>query len=323
MRIASAPIRYPIAATLLLAGVLSAAAYRFQSRRLHRSTPGPSAQSRYWLRKTYVDSAYAAVLMGDSRTYNALAPEVLAPIAPGGGILNFGYPDGGFNPLMFRAAERKFAPGCRRRILVLGVTPNAMTPKKGALNLRYKEQLAQRADVVFAHLRLGPLMRFFESMAPAEVLDALCASGRTVERAYGDDGWMPESWSPANPRQQLPVFAEKFRGNPVDPALVDGLVAQVGDWTAAGYVVVGYRPPTTPAMRALEDSLSGFDYAGFASRFRAAGGRWIPCDERGLASFDGSHLDRESALAFSRAMRDSILGILAATPARASEESDP
>ena len=59
--------------------------------------------------------------------------------------------------------------------------------------------------------------------------------------------------------------------------------------------MLGFRPPTTPAMLDLEERLSGFDEARFARRFEEAGGSWVALAREGWRSYDGSHLHEDSA----------------------------
>ena len=292
--------------TALLAAPVCAGFYLANTALVHVDVPAPTAQNRFWILKTFVDSAYDMVLMGDSRSYNGLSPEILAETEPGMRVLNFGYADGGFNPLIFRAAERKFAPDARRRILVLGVSPNSMTPKRGGRNLRYLEQHGKSPDYVFAHLRMAPFLSWFDSFEPAEMLDRRFTATARIRREYHAHGWLSETWDPPNPRQQLPFFIARFKDNAASKELADGLISQVGRWRSEGYEVFGFRPPNTPEMVSMEDSLSGLDYADLETRFREAGGTWFRFEGLGLQSFDGSHLDRQSAVRFSRAMRDSI-----------------
>lgn len=75
---------------------------------------------------------------------------------------------------------------------------------------------------------------------------------------------------------------------------------RVEKWTKQGIIVFGVRPPSTAEMVKLEEALSGFDESDFVQKFIKAGGIWIPVDTAGLESYDGSHLERKSAIAFSK-----------------------
>ena len=53
-------------------------------------------------------------------------------------------------------------------------------------------------------------------------------------------------------------------------------------------------------MVELEKELSGFNQAEFVDAFKEAGGIWIDIDPTAYDSFDGSHLQSQSALELSR-----------------------
>ena len=58
--------------------------------------------------------------------------------------------------------------------------------------------------------------------------------------------------------------------------------------------------PVSPAMRELEGELSGFDLQAFVDVFEEAGGIWVGLSQETYLSYDGSHLDRDVAIRFSR-----------------------
>jgi hypothetical protein len=277
---------------------------------IHAKVPVPSVQHHFWVQKTFTDSAYDMVLMGDSRTYNGLSPAILSEVKPGLRVLNFGYADGGFNARIFRAAETKFARDAKTRILILGVSPNSMTPKRGGRNLRYLEQVNKPADHRVAYSHLVPILKHFDSFEPTWLMDQRFSTSTAIWREYHPHGWLAETWQPPNPRQQLPFFTARFKDNAASQEMADQLIAQVAQWKAQDYLIFGFRPPNTDDMVAMEDTLSGLDYVRLAERFNEVGGHWLSVRNTQWRSFDGSHLDKASAILFSEAMRDSVRAYL-------------
>jgi hypothetical protein len=123
---------------------------------------------------------------------------------------------------------------------------------------------------------------------------------------FHDDGWMATWTVPAEPSREVARYRGIFSGTQVSTELIEALVEQTVRWTQQGVFAIGFRPPTTDAMQALEDKLSGFDENGFIRLFEGAGGRWIRIPSGLYESYDGSHLDKESAIGLSKDLAVSI-----------------
>ena len=73
------------------------------------------------------------------------------------------------------------------------------------------------------------------------------------------------------------------------------LAAWVHQKVATGVGVVAFVPPRTPAMQKLESETGGWSKHDIKDQLEAAGAHWIDLKWDGLSSYDGSHLDEESA----------------------------
>jgi hypothetical protein len=76
-----------------------------------------------------------------------------------------------------------------------------------------------------------------------------------------------------------------------------------------GINIVAYRPPTSKGMKEIEDLLSGLDYTNLQIKLEAVGVNWISVNYEDYYSYDGSHIDRESALKLSRYLTNEIKSI--------------
>ena len=85
--------------------------------------------------------------------------------------------------------------------------------------------------------------------------------------------------------------------------------------------LLGFRPPSTLAMEQLEDSLSGFNYSSFISKFKQNGGVWLTFSLKDYVSYDGSHLHYESANKFSKNLGLKIENTLSSYPRTSCTES--
>jgi len=119
------------------------------------------------------------------------------------------------------------------------------------------------------------------------------------------DGWVSVV-KPIDPSFSLGEYRLAFMNNPVDAEIMNTLISQVEEWARSGVKVYAFRPPTTYDMVAMENELSGFDEGEFRLRYETAGGKWIEVDQCAYLCYDGSHLHRDGAVAFSHDLAKKI-----------------
>jgi hypothetical protein len=254
------------------------------------------------------------VLMGDSRVYRGLSPKAMKSVLSDYRILNYGYSGGGLNTVMFKAAEPRLDPKSDQKSIVLGVTPLALTPYAGK-NEHYLQELNRPSDYIFLRLYWLSLVHLFESIDFRDISEAFFGSQTTrmqggYYQEFHDDGWIA-SWSvPEDPYRTLPSFRDIFSQTPVSQKYIQELVEQTRLWNAQGINVYAFRMPSSQAMVALEDQMSGFDEADFIEQFMSAGGIWFSIPLEPYHSFDGSHLTKQAAQQLSVDLAKLIKGSL-------------
>ncbi len=257
---------------------------------------------QFWVLKTHGKARFDMILMGDSRVYRGLSPQAMESVLAGTRILNFGYSGGGLDPVMYAAAEGKLDPGSTHMSIVLGVTPLTLTPY-AARNQHYLQELNRPADYIFLRLYWLPLVHSLETLDVSDITRAVHGSPLRVQGGYyqefHNDGWIASWTIPEDPYRTLPSFRDIFSQTPVSSQLVQELIDQTRTWVAAGIRVYAFRVPSSPALVALEDQISGFDEAAFTEKFEAAGGTWFAIHLEPYHSYDGSHLTKQSALQLS------------------------
>lgn len=115
---------------------------------------------------------------------------------------------------------------------------------------------------------------------------------------YPDQGWVASWKVPSDSTKALQVYVRHFTDNSVDSMLVKNLINRVNKWVKKGIKVYTFRPPTTSAV-VLENRMSDFDENAFIESFEKVGGQWIHIPVAGFVSYDGNHLEKESALKLS------------------------
>ena len=134
------------------------AAGTFKAWSLNQSNPALRPLStQFWIHKVHTSERFDMIFVGDSRIYRGIAPSEIQKKMPALSVFNFGFSSGGLNATLLDAAERKLL-GSGRKIIILGVSPNALTATS-ALNEEYKEFKKLPAwpyRVPFLYLLLSP-----------------------------------------------------------------------------------------------------------------------------------------------------------------------
>lgn len=265
---------------------------------LRPETSGTNASiiKRFWIFKTHTGKKYNLLICGDSRTYRGVSPEAMGEVLRGFSILNFGYSSGSFSPFMLDQIERKLDFTAPVKVIYMGITPYSLTPK-ASRDGHIKQELSRKKEEIVEALYLDPVRRFFE---PYEIQWEKNPDSVKYVQDYKRSGWVATDKIPPNPREALPIYVKDFENNNVSEDVINNLMLKVNEWSERGVKVFAARPPTTPDMVELENHLSGFDETEFVKKFGKAGGIWLKTGGEQYKSFDGSHLDIQSSIAFSK-----------------------
>lgn len=279
---------------------------------VNNAIPDPShgASRQYeafWQHKVFdvPEHGFNIVATGDSRVYRGFSPQVIESALPGLHAYNYGFSSGGHNAFIFRNIEKLLTRDPHGlRAVILGVSPYSLTPK-AQTNSQYND--------VF---RKGPVRwddavnDFFRAINVDRIKEMIRGPDPKPSNAtydYLDNGYVRSDWLTRNPESELKVFATDFDGNTVSPDVITGVMEQTRKWTNEGIIVIGYRPPTTKEMEAVEAAHSRFNEKAFIGEFRKAGGIWVDLDNN-FESYDGSHLTPESTDKLSKILAQAIAG---------------
>ena len=255
-------------------------------------------REKFWRLKIDWKPQFDVVLAGDSRVLCDFSPAAMREVLPDKRIGNFGFNYVGLTREYLQETESKLDPQSGDKVIVLGITPRALTP----LNERVSGFVEERNRSVDEALVGAYLSRVTAFLRPISIV-ALKRSLLHEEVGYKDfypDGWMSVRLIPPNPQADLGVYQRVFKNNQISGELVDNLIEMVTDWRRKGIRVFALRPPAASEIVQVENQQSGFDEKEFARRFQAAGGFWIDSPKEGYEICDGSHLATDSARRFSR-----------------------
>ncbi len=250
----------------------------------------------FWTRKTFAPAKYNVVLMGDSRVYRGVSPEIMETHLTGMKVLNFAYSNGGLNPTMFDAAEKKLAQNDKPKIIVLGISANAITGYSAG-NQQYEQELNRPREEIFERIYLNPLRYWFSATSPEKLKNHFSEKKETAfyRNEYFMNGYVESEKIPMDTMEAIPSYTKDYTNYKVTPENLQVLFNQVRAWTDAGIKVVGFVPPVSQPMQMLEDTLGLFDETAIKAGFEKASGHWIDINPNKYKTYDGSHLTIESA----------------------------
>lgn len=252
----------------------------------------------FWARKTFAPSNKTIVLMGDSRVYRGLSPDIMQKELPTFKILNFGFSNGGLNPTMFDAAEQKLSSSAKNKIIVIGVTANSLSDYTKDNN-QYLQELNRPREEVLERLYLTPISYWFSATTPEELKTYFQNKNKPKESYYISNykmtGYVESDKFPVDTLEAISSYQKDFSKFQIDEEHLENLFAQVRNWTKKGIIVLAYRPPISQPMQDLENKMALYNESEISEGIAHAGGHWVDLQSGNYKTYDGSHVDRPSA----------------------------
>ena len=260
------------------------------------------SQRRLYEIKFHWGPEFDVLLAGNSRVTVGLAPGEMAVTLPGLRIANFGFDGNAFSREYLDAIESKLRKEPGDKIVVLGLTPITLTERAARQN-GFLEEKHRSADQRFLARHLPGLLDFFTRFNPRMVLVWLrdAEIGREYWRGH-PDGWAAQGMDPVNLDGQVRFLRVNVRDRafPVSPLMVENLLKTVRHWRSLGITTFAFLPPVTAELAREEIRVSGFVLADFVNEFRQAGGHWLEVPGDAYSTYDGGHLEEDSARRLSR-----------------------
>jgi hypothetical protein len=269
----------------------------------------------FYLYKTHHVGKYELVVVGDSRALRGIAPAEMATELPGMRVFNMAYNAGGFNPEMYAAAERRLVADGSQRAVLLAITPLALVTKKLS-NSQYHEFLKKPWDERLFYLHALPVAEFLApsppSLLPRWILGI--EPSYVSEETHHADGWIETTQHPPKPLDAYRT-RQRLTSDSISPEVITMLLDQTRRWTIDGIRVFALQVPTCEDRIRMESEILGFDEESLRRDFERVGGIWLDSPLTNPVFYDCSHLERESAIEYSRALGRSIQETLNASAA--------
>ena len=266
---------------------------------------------RFWAMKISWRDYADVVVTGDSRVLGGVSPAQMEKTLSNRRIVNYAF---GLCNLYtaeyLEATEHVLDPNSRTKTIILGITPHSLTGNTDAES-QFLELKHRSKREIFIDRHLAALFDFFDYMSFRDVLLGVFPHlvKSHTRREFCADGWLAYSKHPPGKKKELKTYRRKYEKYQVSPAVIENLLDYVSQWTGSGIRVYAFLVPTCQEMVELEKEMSGFNQSQFVAAFKKAGGMWIDIDPAAYDSFDGSHLQSESALKFSSDLASRIYEI--------------
>lgn len=259
---------------------------------------GQLLRDSFWVKKTYTPKKYNIIVCGDSRVYRGFSTTAMKNVikSPLKGI-NLGYSSAGFDDYYFDFITSKLDFKEKEQILILGITPNSLT-EEAFKNDHLKSYQKLSGMELYKAKYLANLLKYLVPYQPTDFLNKKIIYNEKIE--YKSDGWAATSWVKKDSTYALKSYRTNFKNHHVSEREVEVFLRNIEKIKKKGIKIVAYRPPSTLQMRILEDSLSGFNEKRIKEELINRGVIWIDFKDSDFKSFDGSHLEIQSAEKLSR-----------------------
>jgi hypothetical protein len=255
-----------------------------------------TSESFFWNNKVNDTEKYNFIISGDSRAYRGVSPNEVENIIENIEGKNLGFSSGGFNREVFKLINKYLDLNRNDNIVLICLTPFSLT--NSAYESGHIKSLQK--NIGFENWKINNLTKkltFFDPIIPSEI--AARYFGYGYLHRYYNNGWIESQKYPVNKDVALKLYAKEFANNKFSEKSFQLLLENICNLTNKNVRVFVVRMPVYSKLKKLEDSLSGFKENIIKSRIINNGGRWLDIEESLYSTYDGSHLDGESARLFS------------------------
>ncbi|MCF6365178.1 MAG: hypothetical protein L3J35_03155 [Bacteroidales bacterium] len=263
------------------------------------------AYKALFVHKVRTSEKYDIIIAGDSRIYRGISSKIIGGKLKSSAI-NLGFSSGGHSNLLFDLIDKRINLNSKEKIIILGITPLSLS-KKASENGHIKRILKKKKEEILEYKYLFPVKNFFAPTSPAQIRKNLTEKGfnKYHQEFYIEDGWVASWYDSPFPYHALESYKKTFSETEISREVINNLYLKVKEWKSKGIKVYGFFVPSSINMEELEKNVGKFKPDTFLRGFFNAGGLWINI-ENSYESYDGSHLNKESAIRLSEEVADKI-----------------
>ena len=241
----------------------------------------------FWIEKRYGKQQYDVLLMGDSRTFEGVSPEILQKYIPNMSFYNFGFCVGRINRQLLREAGKRLKWN-GKRILAFGCTCI------DSMNVRNEHFFSiEELNLVLPALR--SILSRKTSLVDQSCIFHTPLGYKEVRHSKNED----------KISSTLKAYHDSFQKRPFRPSDFKHFLQNLKWCKKNNIKVVAYRMVSCREMDELEDKLSSVDWNKIKKAILDEGFVWLERPPSSLLEkieahcWDGSHLNAEGAELFS------------------------
>ncbi len=192
----------------------------------------------------------------------------------------------------------------------MGITPFSLTAQ-ASFNGHLKRLEFLKKEEVLEYMYLFPVKSFYYSITPDDIRKLIIHKGRKNENYQQEyfihEGWIASRYLKPNEYAALKSYKKTFTDTKISNQIIQNLYIKIQEWKKEGIPVFGYIVPSSINMTELERNIGNFNQNKFIKDFiKVGGGQWINIEKKYI-SYDGSHLEKESAMRLSEEISNKIL----------------
>ncbi|MCD4698412.1 MAG: hypothetical protein K8S16_19475 [Bacteroidales bacterium] len=257
-------------------------------------------------RKVHLQKKYDIIVAGDSRIYRGVSTDIIGESLNRSAI-NLGFSSGGFSKPMYDLIEKKLSQQTGS-IVILAITPFSLT-HQSSYNGHIISVNNLKREEVLNYLYFSKLTNYFTPTDPLKlwykIFQKTKYKNNYLQEVHVNEGWVKSDHIVRYPYYALKSYQNTFSNTKISEKSIKDLFNKVKEWSSKGIDVYGFVPPSSANMELLERTYSNFNDSVFAYDFINSGGRWINLSNA-YSSYDGSHLDAQSAALLSKEISSSI-----------------
>lgn len=193
-----------------------------------------------------------------------------------------------------------------KKYLILGVSPRSFLEK----SIRKNEYLTEKRNRQIVQKSSG-WRAFFSKKNWYDAISTMKGSFlraiKSQRNTYYADGWINKRPKGLTYERCIDEHKTLFTKGQVSPQIIDNVLQFIRKYTKQEFTIFCVRVPAIKELEDLENRMSGYVEAQIQQRLIKAGGVWVDIENRyQYTSYDGSHLDVQSAIKFSEYLANEI-----------------
>lgn len=252
----------------------------------------------YWQAKVEWKKCANIVLAGNSRTYRGLSPVEFEKVL-GGTAVNAGFSNGTYSEdycdyLITLFDDDESTPN----ILVAGITHNAITDINRRNN-GFADALKKSKETLLPAKWQQKIERYTDAFSSL-IMPRYRDKDHYIQEFF-TNGWVSSDYQTRNISHGLSTYKTDFENGRYlcSEQELEKSMLSLKRLSGSGVDVYCVWLPTSPQMSKLENEMSGIHRDSIESAFNKQGLNWISFPDQDYTSYDGSHLESDSASRFS------------------------